>query len=66
LYIVVDEVVCIVIKVLKKMMADPERHFEAILCRVREQLNKERLQLWLHPFTVEGETQGNYPEVNVK
>lgn len=45
------------------MMSDPESHFEAILCRVREQLNQERLQLWLPPFTVEGESKGRYPEV---
>ncbi|KXJ08773.1 NEDD8 ultimate buster 1 [Exaiptasia diaphana] len=43
-------------------MADIGAQFEAILARVREQLNKERIRLWLPPFTVEGQSRGNFSE----
>ena len=45
-------------------MASNETHFESILNRVREQLNKEKVKLWLPPYSSETGTQGNFPEVN--
>ena len=44
-------------------MADSGAQFEAILARLREQLNKERIKLWLPPFTVDGQSRGNFSQV---
>lgn len=44
-------------------MGESGAHFEVILRRVREKLNKDLIQLWQPPYTVEGQTAGNFPEV---
>lgn len=45
-------------------MGESGEHFEVILRRVRDKLNKEHIQLWQSPYTVQGQTTGHFPEVN--
>ena len=44
-------------------MESTDPQFESVLNRVREQLNKEKIKLWLAPFTTEDGNAGKYPQV---
>ena len=46
-----------------EVMESTDPQFESVLNRVREQLNKEKIKLWLAPFTTEDGNAGKYPQV---